>query len=93
MCAAANFRLGEDEDSDVWSIIEGKYPFEQNFRIINNHPLFHSVLFLLKSARSLSEPYIMLLIDQSSRLLEQSSAYNDCKHEYSQNTMVRARTF
>lgn len=99
MSAAANFKLqgeGEEDQIDavVWNIIEAKFPFETNSQLAKDNPLFHSVLNLLRAARcstSSEQAYKMLLIDQSSKLLEHSSLYNECKQHQertAQNSMV-----
>lgn len=88
MCAAANFRLGE-ERCDAWNIVEGKFPFDKNSPQGNSNPLPHAVLLTLQAARCSSKRTAMRLVDQASTLLEHSCVYNDCKQQSSQNVLVR----
>ncbi|XP_017889357.1 sterol regulatory element-binding protein 1 [Ceratina calcarata] len=88
---AACWRLKED-DSQAWSIVESKFPYEQNYQLCNNNnsisPLSYAVLNTLQAAKSTTKSTAMRFIDQAGILLEQSLVYYNCKQQSSQNVLL-----
>lgn len=89
---AACWRLRKD-DSQAWSIVESKFPYEKNYQLCNNNnngvgPLPHIVLNALQAAKSTTKSASVRFIDQAGLLLEQSLVYYNCKQQSSQNVLV-----
>jgi sterol regulatory element-binding transcription factor 1 len=91
ICAAASWRLGE-EDSKAWSIVESKFPYERNFQISDNNssnsPLPHAVFNILQAAKHCTKFVSIRFIDQAGLQLEQSMVYYHCKEQSSQQVLV-----
>lgn len=94
MYVAACWRLKED-DSQAWSIVESKFPYEKNYQLCNNNsntsPLPYIVLNALQAAKATTKTASMRFIDQAGILLEQSLVYYHCKQQSLQNVLVRYR--
>ncbi|XP_078041924.1 sterol regulatory element-binding protein 1-like [Augochlora pura] len=88
---AACWRLKED-DSQAWSIVESKFPYEKNYQLCNNNnsisPLPYIVLNALQAAKATTKSASMRLIDQAGILLEQCLVYYNCKQQSSQNVLL-----
>ncbi|XP_054005282.1 sterol regulatory element-binding protein 1 [Hylaeus anthracinus] len=91
MYVAACWRLRED-DSQAWSIIESKFPYEKNYQLCNNNnsisPLPYIVLNALQAAKATTKSASMRFIDQTGVLLEQCLVYYNCKQQSSQNVLL-----
>lgn len=88
---AACWRLRED-DSQAWSIVESKFPYERNYQLCNSNksvsPLPYIVLNALQAAKATSKSASTRFIEQAGILLEQSLVYYNCKQQSSQNVLV-----
>ncbi|XP_031842037.1 sterol regulatory element-binding protein 1 [Nomia melanderi] len=88
---AACWRLRED-DSQAWSIVESKFPYEKNYQLCNNSngvsPLPYIVLNALQAAKATTKSASMRIIDQAGILLEQCLVYYNCKQQSSQNVLL-----
>ena len=91
MYVAACWRLKED-DSQAWSIVESKFPYEKNYQLCNNNsntsPLPYIVLNALQAAKATTKTASMRFIDQAGILLEQSLVYYHCKQQSLQNVLL-----
>ncbi|XP_076178281.1 sterol regulatory element-binding protein 1-like [Ptiloglossa arizonensis] len=91
MFVAACWRLRED-DSQAWSIVESKFPYEKNYQLCNNNnsssPLPYIVLNVLQAAKATTKSTSMRFIDQAGILLEQCLVYYNCKQQSSQNVLL-----
>lgn len=91
MYVAACWRLKED-DSQAWSIVQSKFPYEKNYQLCNNNsvsPLPYIVLNALQAAKASTKSASLRFIDQAGVLLEQSLVYYNCKQQSSQSVLVR----
>ncbi|OAD46986.1 Sterol regulatory element-binding protein 2 [Eufriesea mexicana] len=92
MYVAACWRLKED-DSQAWSIVESKFPYEKSYQLCNNNnnsisPLPHIVLNALQAAKATTKSASIRFIDQAGILLEQCLVYYNCKQQSSQNVLL-----
>ncbi|CAK9800502.1 Sterol regulatory element-binding protein 1 [Anthophora plagiata] len=93
MYVAACWRLKED-DSQAWSIVESKFPYEKNYQLCNNNnnnsisPLPYIVLNALQAAKATTKSASIRFIDQAGILLEQCLLYYHCKPQSSQNVLL-----
>ncbi|XP_043581085.1 sterol regulatory element-binding protein 1 [Bombus pyrosoma] len=88
---AACWRLKED-NSQAWSIVESKFPYEKCYQLCNNNnsisPLPYIVLNALQAAKATTKSVSMRFIDQAGILLEQCLVYYNCKQQSSQNVLL-----
>ena len=88
---AACWRLRED-DSQAWSIVESRFPYEKNYQLCNSNksvsPLPYIVLNALQAAKTTSKSASVRFIEQAGILLEQSLVYYNCKQQSSQNVLL-----
>lgn len=83
----------KEDDSQAWSIVESKFPYEKCYQLCNNNnsisPLPYIVLNALQAAKATTKSVSMRFIDQAGILLEQCLVYYNCKQQSSQNVLVR----
>ncbi|XP_044593566.1 sterol regulatory element-binding protein 1 [Cotesia glomerata] len=88
-CAAANWRLGNEDSS--WTLVESKFPYGKNYNendaSSNGNPLPYAVLCVLQAAKRSTRSSIRL-IDQAGEYLQHSMVYYHCKQQSPHNVQL-----